>query len=75
MAFVDQSGWLAYFAALANVSTTLIWKRTLPEDAHIYGPAYGQESYVVVRWTWFIMPAFLVAMSVLLLLLTAVGSA
>jgi hypothetical protein len=61
--YLPKSGndWERLFERLSDVMTQEIQGPLNPNATRLYGPAYGSETFIRVRWPWFIMPLCLVA--------------
>jgi hypothetical protein len=55
--------WERLFERMSDVMTQGLQSPLNPNATRLYGPAYGSESFIHVRWPWFIMPLLLVAAS------------
>lgn len=69
--FMDRSDSAEpFFQAVAGVFTALIRSSQNGHVKNVTGKAFGSETYVRVRWQWFILPLSVVVMSTLFLVLT-----
>jgi hypothetical protein len=67
--------WPKLFSAVATtVTNELIQSHKNPAHEVISGPAWVKETYVRVRWVWFILPLLLTICTALVLLATAIQS-
>lgn len=78
--FVDdarwtKANWERLFDATESTFATMVQSRKNPYHRMSSGPAYEQETFVKVRWEWFILPLSSVLLSTVFLLLTALQSA
>ena len=55
---------------MSDVMTQVLQSPSNPSATRLYGPAYGSEVFIGVRWTWFIMPLLLVMASSIFLAMT-----
>jgi hypothetical protein len=53
--------WENLFERMSDVMTQGLQSPLNPNATRLYGPAYGSETFIRVRWPWFIMPLCLVA--------------
>jgi hypothetical protein len=62
--------WERLFERMSDVMTQEIQGPLNPNATRLYGPAYGPESFIHVRWPWLIMPLLLVAASNIFIAMT-----
>ncbi|KAL9618782.1 MAG: hypothetical protein Q9160_006576 [Pyrenula sp. 1 TL-2023] len=64
-----------FFESIADVTTALLRSfETNPAVENITGYAFGPETYIRVRWQWFLMPVSVVFLSTMFLILTILQS-